>query len=733
MRIILFLLVALSCYIAADAQVTPKNSVNAEMQQQILEMKKDISSLEKEIIAMEKTDPAEAASMKKELAALKNMLAMLENIGKPPSPVKKTAPVKPAVLQNSASPIEPLVIKQPITVPTAAQATDRLLWYKGKKINDSTLVTPRGMVVQYNKHNKQQNKVKVQPPKKSDPFSKMVDELTRTEAKKEALVNSFDKLKNGFTYYPELKQTLAIYDDLYDRYFDLLRNTIELPVVPEAGNQDPVSQPAGKKGPSYQANPEEADAADPDPYTEAQLQLARKLFSELPPESSFPPPPQQPLGLCMTCDSTLISKQKEKDSIWRDQYDGTESKILKILQGVERRKNILGVEGPMSDTALYFSIFRRMVAKNKLLNSKYGKDLPRVPIVTQTILGFERQRQLLGMVEEGEAYVVGELAESLTLYEKYLLEQMEAKNHDFVLNVSGYLGNERQKQLLGGGSENDPGLDEVLTRFMKYNRFELILESEFVIEDRTEDGKNELEFKATGAMGTKEKVYGMFIMDKCRYKLVPHNIDYSDVIRENMIIPMQVKSGVKTIKDDEGKLESFNYSGPESYALTFPLIKIDFCNANNDTAWFYTFQVLDASAASTADLLYKTRKAYKTDFLLMANFIFVTSELKDNEDEYLKVSQDVFKTIGAAQNADDGGSTLEKLRLQYEGKKAMDDQSTNLQGLVNDEKSMVIFTANNKQTVLADKYIDTKRKLEEDRLDLKRGLLHFKILHSPLQ
>jgi hypothetical protein len=336
------------------------------------------------------------------------------------------------------------------------------------------------------------------------------------------------------------------------------------------------------------------------------------------------------------------------------------------------------------------------------------------------------------MGEEGDAGSLGEVAQNLNLYDKYLDEQIEARNHDFVLNISSHMGVERQKQLLGVENGEGKSLADFTNLFLKYNRFEMILETDFIVEDKTEN--NELEFKATGLMATKEKVYGMFIMDSCRYKMVPHQINYSSVRLDDISIPFQVRSGVKTIEDEEGKLVSYNYSGPETYALTFPIIKIDFCGKNDtDTAWFYTFQMKEGTSGSTADLSYQTRKSYKTEFLLLANFIFVTNELPNEEDEFLKVSQDVFKTIGEFQNADDGGSDLEKLRLQYEGKRAMDDQANNLQGLANDKKSVVVFTANNKQTVLTDKYTDTKRKLEEDGLELVRGQMHFKILHSPLK
>jgi hypothetical protein len=733
MRIIIFLLLVLPCFMAADAQVPPKTSVNAEMQQQVLELKKEISSLEKEIKELEKTDPAEAASMKKQLAALQNMLAMIDNMGKPAPTVKKPAPVKPAVLQNSPSPIEPLVIKQPITVPTAAQATDRLLWYRGKKLNDSTLVTVKGMVVQYNKNNKTRSRVKIQPSKKTDPFDSMAVELTKTPQRKQALISQFMKIENGFTYYPELKRALEYYDDLESRFFDLLKNTIDLPVLRETDYKtNTPARSAGKGGPSGIFTDGEDAGIDEqgDIDIEAMKQLAQKLYNELPPVSSFPPPPKHERGLCNTCDPELIKKQRAADSIWHHQYVSAEQEIFQILLGIERQYALLNV--PSEDMDLFRKMHARVAAKNKILQENYGKDILRMEMVTMVIIGYERQKQLLGMGEEGESVSLAEVAKNLNLYDKYLDEQIEARNHDFVLNMSAHLGVERQKQFLGIESGEAKSLDDFINFFLKYNRFELILETDFIVEDKTEN--NELEFKATGSMATKEKVYGMFIMDSCRYKMVPYQINYSDVRLNNISIPFQVRSGVKTIKDEEGKLVSYNYSGPETYALTFPIIKIDFCGKNDtDTAWFYTFQMKEGTPGSTADLLYQTRKSYKTEFLLMANFIFVTNELPNKEDEFLKVSQDVFKTIGESQTADDGGSDLEKLRLQYEGKRAMDDQANNLQGLANDKKSVVVFTANNKQTVLADKYTDTKRKLEEDGLELVRGQLHFKILHSPVK
>ncbi|MEO7044263.1 MAG: hypothetical protein ABI091_03075, partial [Ferruginibacter sp.] len=58
-----------------------------------------------------------------------------EMLGNKTTPeLNKVEPVK-----KVTSPIVKIELKQPLQVPTQAQAKDHLLWYKGKKINDSML------------------------------------------------------------------------------------------------------------------------------------------------------------------------------------------------------------------------------------------------------------------------------------------------------------------------------------------------------------------------------------------------------------------------------------------------------------------------------------------------------------------------------------------------------------------------------------------------------------------
>jgi hypothetical protein len=270
----------------------------------------------------------------------------------------------------------------------------------------------------------------------------------------------------------------------------------------------------------------------------------------------------------------------------------------------------------------------------------------------------------------------------------------------------------------------------VIKRWLNYNRFELVLESDFIVEQR--DSEGELQFKATGALATQQKVYGMLMPDNCKYKMIPYNTDLSNAGLEDLTIEMQVRSGVKTIKDENDKLVNYSYTGAPSYLLMFPDFKIDFCSTNQtDTAWLHSFTSGKDVPVTSSSLTYQHSKSYQLDFLTMANLLFVTNELPNSEQQFEKLGEEIFGTIGGFQTGS-SSSKLEQLKLQYEGKTQMDNHRMGIQNLVNDKKSIIVFAANNRQTVVTDKFTDTKRKLEEEGLELTRGLIHLKIVHAAL-
>jgi len=188
---IIFTITSLCTQIMEKAKRPQKNQ-SAEMQQEIDDLKKEIKDLETEIKLLQQSDPEETAELKKELAEIKSMLFIMGDIT---TTVK--IPAKPFLnngetIKQAQSPYVPTTIKQPVTIPTTEQAKDKLLWFSGKKLNDNTLVTVKGLLVQYSV---KKSMVIVQLPKKTDRFEKTVNELINDTA-----------LMTGFVGYEETSQ-----------------------------------------------------------------------------------------------------------------------------------------------------------------------------------------------------------------------------------------------------------------------------------------------------------------------------------------------------------------------------------------------------------------------------------------------------------------------------------------------------------------------------------------------
>lgn len=733
----IFFIIAFFCsHIVVQAQQPQKNQTD-EMKQEIRNLEKEIKDLENEIKLLEKSDPEEAAELKKELAVLKSMLSMLGGaVASANQPAKSTLK-NGSQLKPSTSPLVPITIKQPVTTPTAAQAKDRLLWYTGKKLNDSTLITVKGLLVQYAE---KKSLVIVQPPKKTDRFEKMVKELINNEKRKEELAEHFVNMENGLLYYPLLVSTMAIYDDLTTGYSNVIKNTIELPVLEQlptgaGGSTTPVTQETKTEAPPKTPTekklvPKKVElASDIQKQMEDQLAFAKKLIQQLPPIAEFPAPPARNLGLCATCDTSLLARKRREDSIWLEKYHGQESKIANLLLGLERQKYLLG----LMDTSNYlnplFPLFKRLEQKDNILIEKYGNDFHYTQILSTVVLGHERQSQLIGINDnESPSLLHTIMSKANYAYKKYYNEQVEAKNHDFVLNIPFHLGVLRQKALLGIEEDNTT-LGDMINTMMEYNRFALTTEIDFVYEQINDE--KEIELKVSGTMESSVKKYTMLVFDSCTYKMMPYSTDISTQSLEKVTIPMSVKSGTKTIRDEENKLVTYQYSGPESFPLQFPEFRIDLCNTSRpDTAFMTGFVGNEETAQQFKSAMSQINKSYKADILIYANYVFYAGEV--DEEGAIDMGYDILKTIEGFQNLDPATTHMGKLKQQYEGKKQMDIHRQGMINKLSNDKTAFLFTANNKSTVFTDKYNDFKKKIE-DYTELKRGQIHLRIVHEPVR
>src|SRR3982750_1138692 len=100
---------------------------------------------QQEIDKMMREAKAEMERLKKD-PEYKDIIEQVEKMNQTQTK-KSTAPTK----KDEGS----LMKLPPSKIPTKAQATDQLLWYTGKKVNDSMIVTPIGEVVKYSKRSQQ--------------------------------------------------------------------------------------------------------------------------------------------------------------------------------------------------------------------------------------------------------------------------------------------------------------------------------------------------------------------------------------------------------------------------------------------------------------------------------------------------------------------------------------------------------------------------------------------------
>ena len=378
---IIFLLIISACF-TASAQLPAGKIPPAELKQMVTDLKKEIATIEDEIKVAEKDDPEGVPMLKTQLSALKNMLASLE---KPkPAPGKGSPTI--ATNKTTFSPIIKITLKQPVPTPTAAQAKDKYFWYRGKKINDTTLITTRGTLVQYSSKRKL---LIVQPEEKKDSFLVKAKEIARNEQRKKELIDRFDKFKNGFIYYPFINSTLAHYDDLTDRYAKAVNNTFNF------ANNNLAFQPGEYQEELIAAKGPNVNASDfiKDPFQEVldELEDARKKFDALPSIENFPAPPIRELGLCHSCDTSLISKQRKLDYAWQLQYEGKENEIFdQACAAMHRYAMLVEIDTSYALTQKFTEItglvMERLTKKDRILADRFIDNLQYTAAIMPVIL-----------------------------------------------------------------------------------------------------------------------------------------------------------------------------------------------------------------------------------------------------------------------------------------------------------------------------------------------------------
>jgi hypothetical protein len=651
------------------------------------------------------------AEIDKMMKDAQSMLAKFEKQAKDSSSFKKVP--KKYVPVQPASTVVIIPLNQPLQIPTTAQAKDRLLWYKGKKMNDSMIVTTKGMLVLYKK---KQDKIIAQPLEKEDSFRIMVKNLSRTaKMTNDYVVRELAK-KNSFMNYPLVQMTVDEFKMIDDRMNDIVKNTIDLPKV----NLTVAQKSKGGDG--------ESDLEMMEDLNQMHQQLKQLLANK--PSLNFDPPPKKDFSLTYLCDTNARHRYIEELKKWDESFLGYEKELVRKDMQIERSIQLLGMN-PDADASLRADLdeglnvaFSRWDEKIKLLTAQYSKDIFRQECVVTAILANERQKQLMGWSSE------------LTLldidfffgpeFENYINEQIGKKNWDVILNISLFLGRERQAQLLGN-SEADERLHNLLQRVLKLNRFALTADIDFNVQYADADG--ELAIKANGKLETTDKVYVSMYVNRsgCKWTLQLYTPDFANARETDYYIPMKVTGGIKSIKEDK-EWKDYSYSGPTDMLLHFPVFSMDFsAGSEQDSATLEPLRYLP-----DADLTNHIMKAYKADLLgFMIHVFIVIADQPGKATNMLDVANAMIGKFANVTAPPASDAPLEDFKNRYLLMQQKQEAEQQTAAAAFKPKTIVLFNAANNSAVLIDQSIDTKH--TEEGIELTKGIIKIKVVHDPVE
>ncbi|MEP6673884.1 MAG: hypothetical protein ABJA78_01970 [Ferruginibacter sp.] len=648
--------------------------------------------------------PADQRAMAKEM--LKNTTGAMSN--------------KEEAVTKSPSPIVKIYLKQPLQIPTQGQAKNHLLWYKGKKINDSMLVTTKAMVVLYSR---KRNMVIAEPLEKTDSFRIMVKNVSKQAKMTEDYVNTEFEKKNSFMNYPLVQMTVDKFEEIDDLFNNAMKNTIDLPPLPSG---TPVSGKVKGGGMNFDADftPEQDLAA---------LHNRLKQLLQNEPDMNFDAPPKENFSLANRCDENVQKRYIEELKKWEDNFHDYEYNLLRAAMAAERWRQLAEMDGIKIEydmAALTADIQKaidrsdsRQHEKIKQLINRYGKNIFMQSCVIVTALGYERQKQLLGQGEDGPSLAMDaiKLLEGPE-FENYINEQIQQKNWDVVLNISFMLGRVRTAQLLGLSDALVGRLSQLTNRLMKMNRFALTVDIDFNLQYSSDDGKVDL--KANATIQTTDKVYVCLAPTGCKWTLSQTEVDYKDG-KKASYIPMQVTGGIKSVKDAKGQWQQFSYSGSKDMLMYFPVFRIDFSNSNGqDTATLQELKYVSLDDHSVSE-------SYTTDLLGYLNDVFVVpSKTGANEKAAEDMGKEMMSKFSVLTTMPNSGTTLGKLKDRYLLMQQKQEAEKGIADIVNTSKAVILFSAQNNSSTIVDDKIDTRHK--NQNVEVIKGVIKIKVVHDPV-
>jgi hypothetical protein len=680
-----------------------KQGAIKEAKQQIVDLKKDIAEAK---VAGE--DLESIKEMEKQLATLENMMAMLEKTNLSGKPRVETLPPPRIVEPKYVSPFTPMVLKQPLSIPTQKEATDQLFWYKGKKIDANTLITTAGLIVRYDQKN---NKIIFQPDKKTDtPYYNLINTLSRIPKLKNDYVLRMDILPNNFFMFPEIERAYKEFDLIMNMYHGIAKNTIDLqPEITEIDDMVHFEQVLGQF-----------------------LLGLSQLVNNLQEIQDVELPPKRPNSLCNCKEADEDNKvYREELRLWlQERYWKEETQILRKIVGIYEHRDALlrkfkqYVDPPDFEEIINDAVLvalRRMKQKLVELAGKYQNG--NIDVEDGLVFAAKslKTRSAAGLVSFNNSEINSEKALILIIVDKIkdlvfsdifdrrIKEWKTSRNFTEVFNYSRCLSHEYNKLVLQPSYPmNENFFNTWMEGLEKFNRFTLSMKIDF--EYQQDPGGAEPLMIAKGAFQSDKIIVSLGIED-CMFNLRITDANYrnKNTDEEKFKIPLKVISGSREYVGQSSK----PYTGPPTVVMLFPRFKLNFCNEESEVKLdLLTYTIADNQKHKGDD----PKKVFTTDMLAYANKMFVgLVKTQSNMNELIKDASTMINMNSSTLPASTGNAVLDKLNMDYLMNKKRYDLQYTLATTTHTEKTIVKLGTLNSQGSAT--VIDPKAKDIVDRKD----------------
>jgi hypothetical protein len=698
-----------------------KEEMKAEFEQSIRDAKQQRDELLAQIAEAKKNkeDAESISEMEKQLSTVNQMISMMEKANPFGKQVTKTAPPPKNTEPAYVSPFTPINLKQAVSKPTWAQATDRLLWYRGRRIDANTLITPSGLIARYNQ---QQHVLTLQPERTDTPYYSLVNTLGQIRQLRLDYSSRMDGMMNSYFLFPLIEDAYKEYEFFKERYFKLAENTIQI-----GTSQGAV------------------------PSLEQYINNLANYVQNLPPARAISPP-KRANNLCL-CDYAAARRRYENDlKDWKEKFFAEENKILNDLSNIFsvieyfKRNNLSLPSNASLFTENFDQYHNKVLERSNTKLSELANQYPNDVLIEDGLVliwsTVKKHRTAMDQYSatsfiNASAAIEGTLFRVKTLvlsdiFENYIEDQKRLKNYNKVFDFGLYTAHEFNKGRLEPNYQvNKKLFDTWIKGVEKFNRFKLNIDIDFQYnQENREDGDN-LMLAGTGDMKS-EDIYVSLGRWECQWELymTDQNHRSRNTGGEEFRIPMKIEGGTQLIESPRKFLQ---YSGPAYMKLVFPTFKINLCG-NQSVA------MLDVLSYGAADLKAHARdqfdKVYTVQMLQYVNKLLTGARKTQlNAPEFMSTALEMMNMNNQQMGQTGNGPAYDRLKFEHSMNRKKADLQFSTSNITHTANTVIPLVKTMQiPTILFNTEVTLDNSTDEDNKKYgqeAKGKISIKIVHAP--